>query len=146
MSNPFDPKLNRRQFLRQTFAFSALAATAPAPRLWRSGCRQPKAGAAPDPNGQHMFLIGDWGTDKYLDQQTATALAMKQWVDQRHIKPESLFLLGDNWYGDMGVGYVSGRWQQQFEQMYPDLAVPGSLLCRPRQSRLRAQGLVQSGP
>jgi hypothetical protein len=72
-----------------------------------------------------MFLIGDWGTDKYLDQQTATALAMKQWVDQRHIKPGSLFLLGDNWYGDMGIGYDSRRWQDQFEQMYPTSQFPG---------------------
>ncbi len=146
MPNPLDPKLNRREFLRQTFAFSALAVTAPRLAFGGQAAVSPKAAPPPDPNGRHMFLIGDWGTDKYLDQQTATALAMKQWVDQRHIKPESLFLLGDNWYGDMGVGYVSGRWQQQFEQMYPDLGVPGSLLCRPRQSRLRAQGLVESGP
>jgi hypothetical protein len=72
-----------------------------------------------------MFMLGDWGTDKYGDQQTATALAMKQWVDQRHIHPGALFMLGDNWYGDMGVGYVSGRWQSQFEQMYPASHFPG---------------------
>jgi hypothetical protein len=125
MSNPFYPKLNRREFLRQTFAFSALAATAPRFAFAGQGVVSPKPAPAPDPNGRHMFLLGDWGTDKYLDQQTATALAMKQWVDQRHIKPESLFLLGDNWYGDMGVGYVSGRWQQQFEQMYPTSHFPG---------------------
>jgi len=87
MSNLFDPKLNRRQFLRQTFAFSALAATAPRLSFAGQAAIAPKPAPAPDPNGQHMFLIGDWGTDKYLDQQTATALAMKQWVDQRHIKP-----------------------------------------------------------
>jgi hypothetical protein len=125
MSNPFDPKLNRRQFLRQTFAFSALAAAAPRFAFAGQGAVSPKPAPAPDPNGQHMFLLGDWGTDKYLDQQTATALAMRQWVDQRHIKPGSLFLLGDNWYGDMGVGYDSKRWQEQFEQMYPTSHFPG---------------------
>ena len=51
-----------------------------------------------------MFLIGDWGTDKYIDQQVSVANAMKQWVDGRNIHPEALFLLGDNWYGDMGIG------------------------------------------
>jgi hypothetical protein len=123
MSNPLDPKLNRRQFLRQTFAFSALAAASPRLLLADQPAISPKP--APDPNGQHMFMVGDWGTDKYLDQQIATANAMKGWVDQRHIHPGSLFMLGDNWYGDLGVGYVSPRWQQQFEQMYPTSHFPG---------------------
>ena len=125
MSNPLDSKLTRRLFLRQTFAFSALAATAPRLAFAGQGTISPKPAPDPDPNGQHMFLIGDWGTDKYFDQQTATALAMKQWVDQRHVKPGALFLLGDNWYGDMGVGYASSRWQLQFEQMYPTSHFPG---------------------
>ena len=72
MSNPFDPKMNRRQFLRQTFAFSALAAAAPRIAFAAQNSISPKPAPAPDPNGQHMFLVGDWGTDKYLDQQIAT--------------------------------------------------------------------------
>ncbi len=124
MSNPLDHKMNRRRFLRQSFAFSAVAAASPRLALAaQAGGLKPAP--APDPNGQHMFLVGDWGTDKYLDQQTATARAMMQWVDQRHIHPGSLFMLGDNWYGDMGVGYISPRWQQQFEQMYPTSHFPG---------------------
>ncbi|HEX4154408.1 MAG TPA: metallophosphoesterase [Acidobacteriaceae bacterium] len=117
--------LNRREFLRQTFAFSALAAASPRLAFGYQAAVSPQPAPAPDPNGRHMFLIGDWGTDKYADQQIATAAAMKQWVDQRHIHPGSLFLLGDNWYGDMGVGYISGRWQSQFEQMYPTSHFPG---------------------
>src|ERR1700761_4332353 len=113
MSNPFDPKLNRRQFLRQTFVFSALAATAPRFAFAAQGTVSPKPAPAPDPNGQHMFLIGDWGTDKYLDQQTATAKAMMQWVDQRHVHPGALFMLGDNWDGDMGGGGGWARCERQ---------------------------------
>jgi hypothetical protein len=120
-----DPQLNRREFLRQTFAFSALAAAAPGLAFAQQGGISAKPAPAPDPNAPHMFLLGDWGTDKYPDQQAATAVAMKQWVDQRHIHPEALFMLGDNWYGDMGIGYDSPRWQRQFEQMYPTSHFPG---------------------
>jgi hypothetical protein len=123
-------KMNRREFLRQTFAFSAVAALGSGLGFADQAFAEqagvsPQPAPAPDPNGQHMFMLGDWGTDKFGDQQIATALAMKQWVDQRHIHPGALFMLGDNWYGDMGVGYVSGRWQQQFEQMYPTSHFPG---------------------
>lgn len=126
MPKSFHPKLNRRQFLRQTFAFSALASAAPHLAFGRQAAiTAAPPPAPPDPNGQHMFLLGDWGTDKYLDQQVATARAMRQWVDQRHIHPGALFMLGDNWYGDMGLGYISPRWQSQFEQMYPTSHFPG---------------------
>lgn len=118
-------RLNRRDFLRQTFAFSALAATAPGLAFAQGAPVSPKPAPAPDPNAQHLFLLGDWGTDKYPDQQSTVAVAMKQWVDGRHIRPGALFLLGDNWYGDMGVGYASPRWQTQFEQMYPTSHFPG---------------------
>lgn len=126
MTDRFDPKrLDRRQFLRQTFAFSALAAASPRLALGFQAPVSPNPAPQPDPNGQHMFLLGDWGTDKYPDQQTATAMGMRGWVDQRHIHPGALFMLGDNWYGDMGVDYLSARWQEQFEQMYPTSHFPG---------------------
>ena len=118
-------RLNRRDFLRQTFAFSALAAASPRIAFAYQGAVSPKPAPAPDPNGQHIFMVGDWGTDKYPDQQSSVAVAMKGWVDNRKIHPGALFLLGDNWYGDMGVGYVSPRWQTQFEQMYPTSHFPG---------------------
>ena len=121
--SPFQTKLNRRDFLRQTVAFSALTA------LSSGASVHAQTGAItappPDPSAPHMFMIGDWGTDKYIDQQVSVANAMKQWVDGRKIHPEALFLLGDNWYGDMGIGFGSPRWQKQFEQMYPTSHFPG---------------------
>jgi hypothetical protein len=129
-AGPLDSILrpNRRQFLRQTFAFSALAALSPAGAAEAFAQTAPvsrRPAPPPDPDAQHLFLVGDWGTDKYFDQQTAVANAMKGWVDQRHIHPAAMFMLGDNWYGNMGVGYSSDRWQRQFEQMYPTSHFPG---------------------
>jgi tartrate-resistant acid phosphatase type 5 len=119
---PHNPRLNRREFLRQTFAFSALAAIAPGAILHAQGTA---TAPPPDPAAPHMLTIGDWGTDKYLDQQIAVANAMKKWVDIHQVHPGALFLLGDNWYGNMGIGYESARWQKQFEQMYPVSYFPG---------------------
>ena len=85
--------LNRRTFLRQTVAFSALAAT-------RSGAAwaEPAGSRAPPPNptNPHMLLLGDWGADRYPQQQSAVAEAMKQFVDTKGVHPEAQFLLGDN--------------------------------------------------
>lgn len=121
------PRSTRRDFLKQSFAFSALAALGPGAVIAQAAKGGPVPGQAPppDPNAAHMLMIGDWGTDKYIDQQIAVANAMKKWVDTRHIKPGALFLLGDNWYGNMGTGYDSPRWQKQFEQMYPTSHFPG---------------------
>ena len=41
------------------------------------------------------------------------------------LKPEGLFLLGDNFYGLMPGGVVSPRWKEGFEDMYPASAFPG---------------------
>lgn len=120
--------LSRRRFLQQTVSFSALAAMelgfAPA-----EGAAQASQtpGAAPplDPGAAHLMIIGDWGTDRYPQQQIAVATAMKNWVDHRNVHPGALLLLGDNWYGDMGIGYNSSRWQNGFEQMYPASHFPG---------------------
>lgn len=74
--SPFNTRLNRRDFLRQTVAFSALTALSSGATLEA----QPGAATAPppDPSAPHMFMIGDWGTDKYVDQQVSVANAMKQ--------------------------------------------------------------------
>lgn len=107
---------SRRDFLRQTVAFSALAAMHPGQLL-----AQDFAGPAPAPNpgNPHMLLLGDWGADHYPQQQRATAEAMKRFVDDQHVHPEAVFLLGDNWYGNMLGGLSCSRWQTDFEQMYP---------------------------
>ena len=109
--------ISRRSFLKQTVAFSALAAIQP--RAVFGQLPSP----APDRNAAHMLMLGDWGTDKYLEQQVATANGMKSYVDVRQIHPESLFMLGDNWYGTLSDD--SPRWQSQFEQMYPKSHFPG---------------------
>jgi tartrate-resistant acid phosphatase type 5 len=114
------PKLSRRSFLRQTFAFSALAALRPG-----AAFAQPQGFATPNAGAEHMFMIGDWGTDKYIDQQKAVAAAMGKWMDSTHARPGSMFLLGDNWYGKMHDGVNDARWKDQFEDMYPASLFPG---------------------
>lgn len=122
MSDSPKTLLNRRQFLRQTVGFSALAALSPGSLFAQQGGRN---SPPPDPTAEHMLMIGDWGTDKYLGQQIAVAGGMKNFVDNRKIKPGALFLLGDNWYGTLLNGVSSTRWQTQFEQMYPTSHFPG---------------------
>ncbi|WP_263408607.1 metallophosphoesterase [Terriglobus tenax] len=109
--------ISRRSFLKQTVAFSALAAIQPGAVFGQQMAPPPDRGAA------HMLMIGDWGTDKYLEQQIAVSNGMKSYVDVRQVHPESLFLLGDNWYGTLSDD--SPRWQSQFEQMYPVSHFPG---------------------
>ena len=118
--------LSRRDFLRQTVAFSALGAMGAGTRLLAEAQAGPGGPSpAPDPANTHMFMIGDWGSDKQPGQQMQVANAMKGWVDQRKIRPEALFLLGDNWYGNMVGGVQCERWQSGFEQMYPTSHFPG---------------------
>lgn len=112
--------LSRRSFLRQTFAFSAVAALQPGALLAQSG-----AFARPDPSAQHMFMIGDWGTDKYIDQQKAVAMGMARWMQNNRSNPSAMFLLGDNWYGRLPGGVNDARWNDQFENMYPATLFPG---------------------
>ena len=114
------PPFSRRSFLRQTFAFSALAALGPAAALAQAG-----SFAAPDPGAQHMFMIGDWGTDKYIDQQKAVSFSMRTWMGAQRVQPGAMFLLGDNWYGHLHGGLDDDRWQSQFENMYPANYFPG---------------------
>ncbi len=101
---------NRRQFLRQSFAFSALA----------MGLGSlPALAAAPDSKAKHLFLIGDWGWEDDLAGQKSTAQAAIQYAAAHQIKPEAFFMLGDSWYGPMPGGVNDPRWKVQFEDMYP---------------------------
>ncbi len=123
-----DPLLSRRRFLRQSFAWSALAA-------------MPSAHAFPsrkhDPAAAHALVIGDWGwTNKQSPDdvirngntflaQTQVARGMQHYVQSAGLHPDALFLLGDSWYGDLDGGVESSRWVSQFEQMYPSEVFPG---------------------
>ncbi len=102
----------RRRFLRQTFVFSALAASG-----WR-----PALAAPIDPSAQHFLTIGDWGATGDLGPQTKVAKAMAVYAKAKSVKPEALLLLGDNFYGKMDGGVSDPRWQKQFEDMYPQSA------------------------
>ncbi len=103
--------LNRRRFLQQTFAFSALAALGSAPQL---NALVSLEGAEAD-----LLVIGDWGYDSDLAPQSRVAAGMRQYLDQHKIRTQALLMLGDNWYGDLTGGVHSPRWQTQFESMYP---------------------------
>jgi 3',5'-cyclic AMP phosphodiesterase CpdA len=113
-------QLSRRSFLRQTFAFSAMAALQPGSMLAQSG-----GFALPNAAAQHMFMIGDWGTDTELEQQKTVAASMGKWTDMTHARADAMFLLGDNWYGKLRDGVNDVRWKTQFEDMYPADRFPG---------------------
>ncbi|MGI4854523.1 MAG: hypothetical protein ACRYF4_10825 [Janthinobacterium lividum] len=119
--------LPRRTFLKQTLAFSALAAARPGLAL---------APHHASPDAANAVIIGDWG---YLDRQESkkfgdgpnfaaqgqVARGMRRFVQASGMQPDALFLLGDNWYGDLPEGVASPRWTAQFEQLYPTELFPG---------------------
>jgi tartrate-resistant acid phosphatase type 5 len=103
-------ELNRRRFLRQSFAFSALASFG----SWSSLADSVKS----DPAAAEMLVLGDWG---YEDPkaQSQVAAGLRAYSKQHAVHPQALLMLGDNWYGELAGGAGSPRWQTQFEQMYP---------------------------
>ncbi len=103
--------ISRRRFLRQSFAYSALASL---------GTSLP-ALAAPAKGGSHVLMVGDWGAEDPT-AQTTVAKAMQAYAKDRAIKAEALFMLGDNWYGPLPEGTKDQRWKTQFEEMYPKSA------------------------
>ncbi len=120
--------ISRRGFLKQSLAWSAMAAAA-----------KPLAALAPHharPDAANALIIGDWG---YLDRQDSkkfgdgpnfaaqgqVARGMRRFAQAGNIRPDALFLLGDNWYGDLPGGVASTRWMNQFEQLYPADVFPG---------------------
>jgi tartrate-resistant acid phosphatase type 5 len=102
--------MNRREFLRQSFAFSALAAGVGS---------LPALALAPDKNATHALMVGDWGWQSDLTGQTATAKQMQKYAASNALKSEALFMLGDSWYGPLPGGIKDARWKVQFEDMYP---------------------------
>jgi hypothetical protein len=106
------PSVSRRRFLRQSFAFSALAALGSPPGIANS--------LPSDPAAASLLMIGDWGfDDEGHTGQSGVAAGMCQYVQQQALRPEALLMLGDNWYGELAGGVHSPRWQTQFEETYP---------------------------
>ncbi|HTB97424.1 MAG TPA: metallophosphoesterase [Terracidiphilus sp.] len=110
MMSSTQPATSRRRFLKQTFAFSALASL---------GLDLPAFAAPAHPGVADLLFIGDWGYDTDHTGQTAVATGMAAYARQNALRPQALLLLGDNWYGDLTGGVHSPRWKSQFEQMYP---------------------------
>ena len=121
----FHETLSRRHFLRQSFAFSALAGLGSIPAL--AGGRANSATA-----GSHLLMVGDWGYEDFT-AQARVASSMQSYVKDNGIRTEALLMLGDNWYGPLPGGAKDKRWQTQFEEMYPKsvfhcaaYAIPGN--------------------
>lgn len=102
--------LSRRRFLRQSFAFSALAGLGAMPSFAKGHTHQ---------NGSlNWLMIGDWGSDRPAGQE-AVAEGMLTYAKQHSLKTDALLMLGDNWYGDLTGGVDSPRWKTHFEDLYP---------------------------
>jgi tartrate-resistant acid phosphatase type 5 len=105
--------LNRRDFLRQSFAFSALATGAGTLQAFAS---------APDAKAKHVLMVGDWGWEGDVAGQQKTANQMVKYAKDDALKTDALFMLGDSWYGPLPGGVKDARWKTQFEDMYPKSA------------------------
>jgi tartrate-resistant acid phosphatase type 5 len=116
-------RTTRREFLKQTIAFSALAALEPRTLFAEV--------LPPNPRNPHLLLVGDWGTDDYQAQQTSVAQSIRLWIERHKIQPEAMIMLGDNWYGRLSGGVNSDRWSSQFEKMYPATHLPGPVYVVP---------------
>jgi tartrate-resistant acid phosphatase type 5 len=103
-------ELNRRRFLRQSFAFSALAS------FGSLSCLASSVNS--DPAAAELLVLGDWGYEDYK-AQSQVATGLRAYSKQHSVHPQALLMLGDNWYGELAGGAGSPRWQTQFEQMYP---------------------------
>jgi tartrate-resistant acid phosphatase type 5 len=101
---------SRRRFLRQSFAFSALASM--------SSLSQLAEAQHPSSNAAEILMIGDWGYENAI-AQAQVASGMRDFMHRFSLRPDALLMLGDNWYGELSGGAHSTRWQSQFESMYP---------------------------
>jgi len=118
--------LSRRRFLKQTFAFSAMALLGD--EHFALAADAAPAAAASD-SVHHYLAVGDFGVVKGdLPRQQAVASAMIKYTTQTNLKPDALFMLGDNFYGGLaGKGVRSPRWQMNLEAMYPAETFPGPM-------------------
>ena len=113
---------SRREFLKQSFCFSALALGHRLDTLIADGIGTRIEFA---PGAHHLLAFGDWGQETHQSQQRAVARAMREYAAKHNIRVEVLLLLGDNWYGSLSGGVDSSRWKDQFEDIYPAGVFPG---------------------
>src|SRR5271154_2598765 len=106
--------VTRRRFLRQSFAFSALAALGSYSRAAEAFPSSPNTNS----DAAEILMIGDWGYEN-ATAQTAVAKGLRAYAQQHALLPQALLPLGDNWYGALDGRVHPPRWQAQFEDMYP---------------------------
>jgi tartrate-resistant acid phosphatase type 5 len=118
--------IDRRRFLRQSFAFSAAVLTSSS----LFGAAKPSVAQS---GSSHLLMLGDWGRDTKDQAQSLVAQAMIDYTHSQALSPQALLMLGDNWYDALPGGVDSPRWQTGFEQMYPKsvfncpvYAIPGN--------------------
>jgi tartrate-resistant acid phosphatase type 5 len=121
-SIPTSISASRRRFLRQSFAFSALASL----NSMSGWAAHMSSGPGPfEPGAAELLMVGDWGYDDDHTAQSQVAAGMRQYARENALSIRALLMLGDNWYGELAGGAQSPRWQKQFEAMYPVDAFPG---------------------
>lgn len=117
--------MNRRRAIKQTFRFSAALL---ASRSFLNA--QENTPAVPvGADALHGLMFGDWGWSDDLRPQTAVARGMASYTTEHKIRPEAMFLLGDNFYGPFKGGTDCPRWKTQFEDMYPKEVFPCPCHC-----------------
>jgi len=114
-TNSNNTNLNRRQFLRQSFAFSALAAVGTKAALSLPFIHSAK----------HILIFGDWGWQGEHAGQSSVAASMVKYAHSHRLRTEAIFMLGDAWYGPLPGGVDDPRFTTQFEEMYPASVFPG---------------------
>lgn len=95
--------------MRQSFAFSAVASL---------GSFSGMSLVPSDPAATEVLAIGDWGYDDPTAQEKVAA-GLRAYARQHAVRPQALFMLGDNWYGELAGGAQSPRWKTHFEDLYP---------------------------
>src|SRR5258708_37621895 len=89
--------LSRRRFLRQSFAFSALAGLGALPSL-----ADPKHTGS-SVSGSRLLMVGDWGYENF-GAQTRVARAMQDYVKAGGFSTVGFVMLGDYWDGALPGG------------------------------------------
>ena len=92
---PSPGNFSRRRFLRQSFAFSALASL---------GSFSSLADFVPSaPEATQLMVLGDWGYEEQT-AQSQVAAGLSLYAKQHSVRPQALLMLGDNWYGELAGG------------------------------------------
>ena len=146
---PTPSRITRRHALRQTFFYSAaLALAGRLPRARAQGISpsdhhflmlgdfgsagqklehtlEPQTGITPAASTPVPAASPTPAKSNWIPQQGPVAAAMQAYVQAQFIRPEGLFLLGDNFYGPFKGGVNCPRWKIGFEDMYPASVFPG---------------------